>query len=442
MNTLRVFILGLLTLAAPALAATTPQIQHWTLDNGARVYFVATEALPIVDVRVVFDAGAARDGELAGLAQLTNGLLDQGAGGLDAGELARRFETLGARLSGGAERDMAWLHLRSLARAEALDPGIANLALVLTKPDFPERSLERLRSQMLVGVQAVKQDPGEIASRAFYRAVYGNHPYATPPDGTEQSLKAIARGDVTGFYRRYYTAANAVIAIVGDIDRARAETIAERLSKGLPEGKAAPALPPVPKAAKPQRERIDFAATQTQIMLGQPAIDRDSPDLFPMLVGNHILGGSGLVSLLAQSMREQRGLSYSSGSWFVPSRQPGPFVIQTQVRADKTEEAIQVMREVFETLRRDGPSAEQLDAAKRNITGSFPLKLDSNGDIVGYVAMIGFYGLPLDYLETYIPRIEKVTAADVRTALQRNLDPATMTTVLVGPEPKAEPAKE
>jgi zinc protease len=427
-----VFIALLIGLVPTAALAVLP-IQHWTLDNGARVYFVQNEALPIVDVRMVFDAGGARDHGLPGLARLTNGLLDQGNAGLDVSEIARRLETVGARLSGGSERDMAWLQLRSLAEPKALEQAVAALTLIASRPDFPEPALQRLRARMLVALQAVKQDPGELGDRALYAAIYRDHPYATPPSGTEESLPKISRDDVKAFYQRYYTAPNSVVAIAGAIDRAQAQQIAQRLTVGLPKGEAAPALPPVAPLEKGPEVSIPFPSSQTHVLLGQPAIDRDSPDIYAFTVGNHILGGSGLVSLLTEAMREQRGLSYSTASYFIPSARPGPFVINTQVRSESADEAIEVLREVFTRMVKKGPTEKELEAAKLNITGSFPLNLDSNGDIVGYLASIGFYDLPLDYLENYVDNIEQVSAQDVQRAFQQHLDPDTLAKVLVGP---------
>lgn len=428
------YILTLLSaVLLPSLAAAVPPIQHWKLDSGARVYFVESDSLPIVDVRLTFDAAGARDGDLPGLASLTVSLLDQGNGGFDAGEIARRLETAGARLSGGSQRDMAWLQLRSLAEPNALNPAVDTLALIVGSPDFPAAAFARQKARMLVGLQAVKQSPDELGERAFYRTVYGDHPYATPPSGTEQSLSRITRDDVVAFYRQYYTAGNAVIAIVGDLDRPQAEALANRIAESLSEGPAAPPLPPVSPPDKARMERVPFDSAQTHIMIGQPAIDRGSPDTYAITVGNHILGGGGLVSILTTTMRDEHGLSYSTSSYAVMSAQPGPFVMESQVRNDSAEEAIEVLRSTFADFLRDGPTQQQLKLAVNNITGSFPLSLDSNGDIVGYLSMIGFYGLPLDYLETYQERIRAVTAKDVQAAFRRHLNPDTLATVLVGP---------
>lgn len=409
-----------------------PQIQHWQTANGARVYFVEAPELPMVDVRVVFDAGSARDGKQPGLALFTSAMLEEGAAGLDADTIARRFEDLGAQFSAGAYRDMATAGLRSLTKPAILQPALKTFIQVLTRPDFPQKALQRVRKQMLTGLQHQEQDPGAIASKAFYSALYGDHPYATPSDGTLASVKALQRGDLRDFYRRYYVARNAVVAIVGALDRNAAESLAEKLTAGLHQGQRA-AEPPSPKPLKqPKTEHIEYPSTQTHILMGQPGIARGDKDYFPLYVGNHILGGGGFGSRITTEVREKRGLSYSAYSYFAPMHAAGPFVLGLQTRNDNAEKALTVLRETLETFRSEGPTAKELEAAKKNITGGFPLKVDSNSDILGYIAMIGFYDLPLDYLDRFNATIDAVTAKQIREAFQQRVDPAKMVTVTVG----------
>ncbi|MGM0594138.1 MAG: M16 family metallopeptidase [Pseudomonadota bacterium] len=424
---------ALLLLGGPAWGV--PEIQHWRTDNGARVYFVPTPELPMVDIRVVFDAGAARDGALPGLAKLTNAMLEEGAAGLDADTIARRLDNLGANFSASSHRDMATASLRSLTRAELLQPALETFTQLLSQPDFPERALERVRRQMLTGLQYKRQQPGDIASRAFYTTLYGEHPYASPPDGTEESLRRIRRADLLEHYRRYYVGANAVIAIVGDLDRSQAQQIARQLVDKLPRGEPAEPLPSVATPDTAQQRHIEHPSSQTHLLMGQPGVRRGDADYFPLYVGNHILGGSGLVSLISEEVREKRGLAYSSYSHFSPMRQQGPFVMGLQTRNATAEQARQVLYDTLVAFRNDGPSAEQLQAAKQNITGGFPLKIDANKDILGYIAMIGFYDLPLDYLKRFNQRVEAVTTAQIREAFRRRIDPERLLTVTVGAAP-------
>lgn len=413
-------------------AQATPKIQHWRTDHGARVYFVEARELPIVDVRVVFDAGAARDGDQQGLASLTNAVLMLGAGSLSADAIAERFESVGARPEHGTERDMAWLAVRSLSDRELLGQAMDTLALILTQPTFSEEHFERERQRRLVALEQQKQSPDRLAKRAFYRNLYGDHPYGNLPLGTVEAVNGITRQDVAEFHRRHYVARNAVLAIVGDLDRAQARSLAERLTGELPPGEPAPALPQVPALEQAQTVRIEHPSTQTHVLIGQPGLSRGDPDYFPLYLGNHALGGSGLVSRISEEVREKRGLSYSAYSYFAPMRRRGPFVMGMQTRNEQAQRGIRVLRQTLSAFIEAGIEAEELEAAKKNLTGGFALRIDSNNEIVQYIAMIGFYGLPLDYLERFIERVQSVRRQEVVEAFRRRLDPERMLTVIVG----------
>ncbi|NKN32833.1 M16 family metallopeptidase [Marichromatium bheemlicum] len=424
--------LGALLLCVAGLVQATPEIQTWETDNGARVLFVAAPGLPMVDLRLAFDAGSARDGARPGLASLTAAMLAQGAGEWDADTIATRLEGVGAEFGRGVDRDIFSVSLRSLTREPALDTALDTLATLLAAPRFPATALERVRENRLVALRQQQESPRTQASRAFYRAIYGDHPYAEDPSGTAEGVSAITRDDLVAFHQRYLVGANAVVAIVGALDRAGAEQLAERVVGALPRGAAAPALPEVAALAQGMQQRIAFPSSQTAVLAGQPGMRRGDPDYFALYVGNHILGGSGLVSQLMHEVREQRGLSYSVYSYFLPLAQSGPFLMGLQTRNDQAEQAITVMRETLKRFIAAGPTEAELDAAKRNITGGFPLRIDSNGDIVQYLAMIGFYDLPLDHLARFTERVEAVDAAQIRDAFARRVDPERMALVEVG----------
>jgi zinc protease len=413
--------------------AAAPEIQEWKTSGGARVLFIAADALPMVDVQVVFDAGSARDGTRYGVAQLTSELLGEGAGTLDADAIAATFEGLGARFGYNAQRDMAAVTLRSLTDPALLDPALGLLEAVLGQPTFPADALERLRGQMLIGLQAEQQSPGALARKAFYRALYDDHPYGNPPNGTPETLAALTRDDVVAFFGQYYVARNAVVAIVGDLDRAAAEAIAERITSGLATGEAAADPPPVPKLLVPISVHVDHPSAQTHVMVGQPGIRRGDPDYFALYLGNHSFGGSGLTSRLSQEVREERGLAYSVSSYFIPMRQPGPFQVMLQTRNDQAAEALALVEDNLERYVAEGPTDEEFAFSRRNVTGGFPMRIDSNGKLVGYLGMIGFYDLPLDYLDRFIERVEAVDREQIAEAIERRIDPARMVTVTVGP---------
>ncbi len=413
-------------------ADNTFKIQTWNTDNGAKVLYVHAPQLPMVDVRIVFDAGSARDGTQPGLARLTNTMLSKGAGDWDTDELAERFDNIGAAFSTSAARDNASLSLRSLNDKALLDVAIESMQAVLTQPRFDEKELVRMRKQTLIALKAQLQSPGSIAGKAFYRALYGEHPYASPSVGTEASIKALSKKDLQTFYQRYYVASNALVAIVGDVDLKQAKQLANDLLGKLPKGEHAAVLPVVAPLDKAQTIKKSHPSTQTHVLVGQPGLRRGDPDYFTLYVGNHILGGSGFGSRIMEEIREKRGLAYSSYSYFIPMRQPGPFQMGLQTSNAQRDEALALLNEVLRTFIKDGPTDEEMQHAIKNITGGFPLRIDSNKDIIGYIVMIGFYDLPLNYLEKFNANVEAVTAAKIQDAFKRRIHPDKMVTVLVG----------
>lgn len=417
-----------------------PKIQHWTTANGARVYYVQAPELPILDIRIAFDAASTRDNGKPGLASLTNHLLSFGAGGLNSDQIAERFDSIGAQFGSGSARDMAWLSLRTLSKPSLQKTAVDTFAKVLLAPEFPEKDFERERKRMLIGLEQQKQSPRAIAGKEFYRALYGDHPYASPPDGTEEGLNSITVSDMKKFYKRYYVAKNSTVAIVGDLNRKDAEQLAEQLVSKLPAGKPAAKLPEVKKLDVGRRIHIPYPSSQTHILIGQPGMSRGDADYFALYIGNHALGGGGLVSRLSEEIREKRGLSYSVYSYFTPMAEPGPFTMGMQTRNEQTEEGLTVLFDVLRAYIRDGMTVEELENSKKNITGGFALRIDSNKKIVGYLSMIGFYHLPLDYLDKFISRIESVKLEDIHKAFRTRINSERMITVTVGGE--AAPGKQ
>ncbi len=410
-----------------------PVIQTWQSEKGANVYFVEAKELPIVDIQIIFDAGSARNGNRAGLAGLTNSLLDEGAGGLTADQISQGFDNLGANYGGSAGYDSASISLRSLSDPALLEPALENLARVLVKPDFPEDALARQKNRALIGIRSKQQSPGALARDAFFAEVFKGHPYAVPSSGTEESISVLLRKDVVGFHKNYYVIKNATIAIVGDLTKTQAKAMVEKLLKELPAGEKPQPIPAVQVLEKAATIQIDHPSTQTHILLGQTGLKRGDPDYFPLYVGNHVLGGGGMVSRLFAEIREKRGLSYSANSYFSPMRENGTFTASLQTRTDQTEEALSVLQEHLKIFIDNGPTDAELEASKKNITGGFPLRLASNSKIIAYIGMIGFYGLPNDYLETFNANVNAVTVDQIKDAFKRRLSPDKFVTVTVGP---------
>jgi len=425
-----VFFLAALGVVSPVTA--TPQIQTWDSTGGARVLFVPVMDLPMVDVRVVFDAGASRDGARAGLAQLTNALLSAGAGARNEEALASDLDALGVQVSTSSLRDMALLSLRSLREDRILHAALDMASDMLARPTFPQAAFQREVEQMRIAIEARQQDPGDVADEAFWRAMYAGHAYAEPPGGTAESIDRLTLDAVHDFYKAYYVQRNATVAVVGQLTRLEAEEVVERVLRGLSTGDP---VAPVNAASLPSvatTEAIEYPSEQTHVLVGQPGMSRTDSDYYALYVGNHILGGSGLVSRVSNEIREQRGLAYSAYSYFMPMRVNGPFQMGLQTRNDQADQALSVLRETLQHFIQDGPTADELQRAKDNIIGGFALRLDSNSKITENLAVMGFYGLPLDYLDRFIERVEAVTLEQVQDAFQRRVHPERLIVVRVG----------
>ena len=421
-------ILGCVSLTV----AAAPRIQTWETENGARVLFVPATEIPMLDVQIVFDAGSARDDGLSGLALLTNGLLSEGAAGKTSQQIAEAFESVGAQVSYDASKDMATVGVRSLTETRYLDAAIRTLSEMLTQPDFPEDAYKRELNRMKVAVKARQQSPSALAGEAFNKAVFGDHPYALPSDGTEVSLEKMSLEAVREFYRKYYVASNATVAIVGNVERSQAEEIVKAILSGLPAGEKAAALPEVKPLQKAEKIVIDYPSTQTHIFVGQSGIKRGDDDYFTLYVANHPFGGSGFASRLVEVIREDNGLAYSVYSYFTPLRETGLFVMGMQTKTEQTAQALELLDQELRKYVADGPEVEELAESISNITGSFPLKIDSNSKLLGYLAMIGFYELPIDYLDHFIDNIKAVDVDTINEALKRRIHPDRMVTVVVG----------
>lgn len=429
---IRILTIVFLLFISP-LTVAVPDIHSWQTQTGAKVLFVESPAIPIVDIQVIFDAGSARnDVHFAGLADLTNSLLDEGAAGLTADKISQLFADLGAQYSASSGRDYASISLRILADSEVLEPALTNFAQVLTKPDFPVEAFKRQKNRMLIRVRNKQQLPSALAKDAFFTEVFRDHPYATEVSGTELSISALTREAVLDFYKRYYVAKNATIAIVGDLTKVRAQLIAEAVFRDLPAGEVPAELEPVLDLPQATTILIDHPSLQTHVLLGQTGLKYGDLDYFPLYVGNHVLGGGGMVSRLFEEVREKRGLAYSVYSYFAPMKEKGFFMVGLQTRADQVQEALMLLHNNLEKFIQNGPSSEELDMAKKNITGGFALRLDSNSKILSYLGVIGFYDLPYNYLDTFNDQVNAVTVEQIKETFQRRLALDKFATVLVG----------
>ncbi len=413
-------------------------IQSWKTAEGAKVLFVEAHELPMFDLRLTFAAGSSQDQNHPGIALLTNAMLNEGVAGKDVSAIAQGFEGLGADFSNGAYRDMAVASLRSLSDTDKRTPALKLFADVVGKPTFPADALVRIKNQLLASFEFQKQNPAKLASNELFTQLYGSHPYAHPSEGDAKSLPRLSIEQLRAFHQRAYAAGNAVIAIVGDLSRNEAEQIAAQVSSALPKGPALakPAQPAVPAAGV---THIDFPSKQTQMFIAQLGIDRKDPDFAALSMGNQILGGGSFGTRLMSEVREKRGLTYGVYSGFTPMQVRGPFLINLQTRAELGDGTLKLVQDILRDYLKTGPTQEELDNAKREQAGSFPLSNASNASIVAQLGATGFYDMPLTWMEDFLQQSQALTVEQVKAAMNKHLDADKLVIVTAGPKVAQQP---
>ncbi|MEY4929107.1 MAG: hypothetical protein RL279_846 [Pseudomonadota bacterium] len=435
--TLKTLVTRWLLSAAILMSALSAQaavnIQHWQTNSGAEVYFVENHDLPIVDLSVNFAAGSARDtAEKSGLAGITRYMTTLGAAGMSDEIIANKLADIGAVLGGEFDGDRAALKLRTLSSEREQKQALDVFGKILQKPDFPAAVLAREKARIISGLEESATQPEGMVNKAFMKALYGTHPYSLDESGEIATVAKLSVADLQAFYQQYYRANGAVIAMMGDLSRTQAEAIAESMVSGLPKGPANPTIAQVTYPNTPVTQRIAHPASQSHILLGYPGIKRGDPDLFPLYLGNYVLGGGGFVSRLTEEVREKRGLVYSVYSYFMPMAEVGTFQIGLQTKKEQADEALQIVRATLADFLAKGVTDAELKAAKANVIGGFPMRIDSNSKILDYLAVIGFYKLPLNYLDEYNSKVAAVTMAQIKDAFNRHLKPENFVTVIVG----------
>ena len=425
--------------------ATLP-IEHWVDVSGARVYWVHSPGIAMVDVQVDFDAGSRRDPRVqAGLAQaatlmMSRGLRAEGtAKAMDENALSEAWADWGAQVNANASWDRTSFALRSLSAADVLPHTSALLGRWMAHPAWDEAIWQRERQRWVSNLAEALSKPSGMGQRAFTQAVYGDHPYGLV--STEATLAAFGTEDMRRWHSTHLLPCRAVVSVVGALDRAQATALVQRimaplLAQQAQQTKGCPSLPPVPPVkplAQAQNIVLPHSSAQTHLWLGQVGHARDDPDFFPLLVANHILGGSGFNARLTQVLREQRGYTYSVYSGFAPGAHAGAFTAQMQTRPDQATHALALMRQVIQSFVQEGPTAQEVQQAQDNLVQGFGLRIDNNRKLLAHVASIGWYGLPLDYLQTWTRKVQAVSAQDMQRAMARVLQPDRMVSVVVGP---------
>lgn len=406
-------------------------IHHWETPEGAKVVFVPLNELPIIDIQVVYAAGSAYDGEKFGNAQLLSQLIGEDTLEMTSDAIHEALESVGANFSVSIGQDALSISLRSLSDAQYRDPAVHILETILGKTTFTHPAFEREKHNLLTAITSDKQNPRATISDAFYEALYGPHPYAHPVNGTTESVTRLTLDDMQHFHQTYLVKQNAVVAITGNLTLEAAHELSDKLIQAIPSGKAALSIPPIPNAVNNQ-QLLKFPSSQTHLMMGIPAIAKGNPDYFALTVGNQILGVTPLVNRLFDAVREKQGLAYNVGSALTTLKQPGPFTIYLQSRAQEADKALTLVNETLSSYLQTGPTEAELQAAKDNLIGQFALSLSNNGAITAHIATLAFYNLPWDYPNHYQANINAVTLDDVKNVFTRYIRPDEFTLIRLG----------
>ncbi|OJY07601.1 MAG: peptidase M16 [Rhizobiales bacterium 63-22] len=410
---------SMLFIAVCALPARAIEIQDVVSPKGIHAWLVQDSSVPLISMRFSFKGGSSQDpAGKEGLANLMTGLFDEGAGDLDSDAFQKRLDDLGAEMSFSASRDAVSGSIRMLAANR--DAVTDLLALAVQKPRFDQEAINRIRTQVVAGIEASRRNPSTIAMRRFAEVLYGNHPYARPEEGTVQSLQTITRDDLVTFHRKNFARDKLTIGVVGSIDAKTLGVVLDKVFGDLPD---AAELVPVPdaKLALGTTTSLNFDVPQTTIGLVYPAVPRSDPQFFAAYLMNHILGG-GFTSRLYTQVREKRGLAYSVSSSLVLYDHVSALSISTATQPEKAQDALKIIREQVAALANDGPTAAELAAAKSFLKGSYAVNnLDSSGAVAETLVSLQDAGLPRDYIDKRGALIDAVTLDQVKAIAKKLL---------------------
>jgi zinc protease len=416
---------------APAQAV--PPIQEAKLDNGLRLLLMEAHNVPMVSMQLSIVGGSRFDAKnRGGTANLLATMLGDHTAHHDYQAWATLLDAEAIQLGTGADKDGMNISLTVLK--EVLPIGIQTLSEALLHPGWNRDRFKLIKANAISAARKALEEPGTRAAEASGELLFGDHPYGHPSDGTLTSLSNIELADLKQLYRAQIKPQGAVLAVSGDI------TMAELLTLLKPQLKAWNGAPQKglfdnTEAAEVHglTRNIEMPTTQALSRLVRLGPSRKAADFFPAFVLNQLLGGGGFGSRLMEEVREKRGLVYGVYSYFIPLAAPGPFIITLQTSASQAEEAEGVVRDVMQELYNGKITQKQLDETKANLIGSFAQRMDSNRERVGLMGMIGFYELPLDYLQVWTKKVESVTLADMKAAAKTYLNPDQWNLIRVGP---------
>jgi len=416
----------------------TPFVRELKNRHHVRSLFVETHDLPIVDIQLTFNAGSARDEEIAqglyGLSNMVAQLMPEGTEQYSAQQIASTFENIGAQFSIQSYRDMFIVRLRVLSDPDKLTPATDMMIEVLNNASFKTQSLDLNLNNMKVGQKQLSENPNRVLATQFNRSVYQAHPYAEPIAGTYGSIQKINSSWLKKFRDQFLVSQNMNIAITGDLTSKEATKLTSKIANQLRQGKSAKVLPTPQSLDGFNIIHIPFDSTQAYVSMGHITTTRGDPDRLALEIANRILGGGGFNSLLTKELRVKRGYTYGITSHMSFSQAPGLFNIGYSTRQDQLLESIQIAHKTLVDFTQQPIDTHILEETRMGVLRAFPMNYSSNALTNAQLGAMGFYQEPTDYLAQYSKNLLKITAYDVQNAIKRHLHPNRLTLVIVSKE--------
>jgi len=407
------------------------QVQAWKTEAGTGVKFVEARGIPIVDVVLRFRAGTVQDTEHPGLAALTLSMLDEGSQQYTATEQAS-LERLGAVFDKQIRLEHATLSLRSLSTPAVLGPSLAVFTDLVARPAFLAPALDKIKQQLLQSNAARERRPASRARSETLRHMFSGHPYGSSLGSSEEALAAVTPDDLRTFHQRAYSASNLELVVVGDLSFAEAQALSHQISQALPQRWSATELPAVP-AATGATLKVEQPGANSAVLLALPLnVPANDPQLPALELASEVLG-EGLESRLMVELRQRRGLTYGVHTFVTPLRAGGLFTVEWQIAPGYVEGSQELVVDLLRDFIEQGPTQAELQVARKQREGQLLRSVAQNKSLAALLAELADQRQPDDYLNTYIERINRLTPADVRAAMQRHLDLSCIVKVSVGP---------
>lgn len=419
--------------------AAAMNIQTIKSPGGIEAWLVEEHSVPLMALRFAFEGGNSQDAAgKEGVANFLTAMMDEGAGDLHSAEFQEKVEELAMRMSFEDSKDTLYGSFETLTinRAKAIEL----LKLAITKPRFDGDAVDRIRQQLLANLIYSDKDPDKVAAKEWFATAFQGHPYGRPANGTKETVAMISHDDLANYHKRNFAKSNLKVVAVGDIDAATLGKLLDDVFGGLPDkADLVPVAKTEPVNAGKQ-QIIEMNVPQSVAVFGLGAMARKDPDFMTAFVINHILGGGGFSAKLMEEVREKRGLAYSVYSYIQPFQHASILSGSVATKNESMAESLDIIRAELKKMAGNGPTAEDLDSAKKYLTGSYALRFDTNAKIAAQLLGLMQEGFGTDYVDNRNKLVDAVTLDDVKRVSKRLLDNDGLIVTIVGKPAKMKPA--